>query len=113
MTVPVLIDLPNGVTIEVGDPAWELIATANCNRPNGDGYVEWTQSISRNADGELLVYVLMLPPSGIIQTGGIVSSGDGELIDVVERLAKRFDVPSHVPYSCLQRYKRALARLKT
>ena len=107
MPVPILIDLPDGATLEAGGPAWAEVASASWNRPGDDGYVEWTQAICRHADGRLLVYVMMLPPSGILRTAGEILSTDASLVDVVERLARKFDVPSNVPYSCIQRYRRA------
>lgn len=110
MPVPVIIDLPNGASLEAGDPAWPELVSVGWSRPDDDGYVEWTQSICRHADGRLLVYALMLPPSGILRTAGEILPNDQELVDVVERLAQKFDVPTNVPYSCIQRYRRAVGK---
>jgi hypothetical protein len=108
MPVPVIIDLPDGATLEAGDPTWPEVASARWNRPSDDGYIEWTQSICRHPDGRLLVYVVMLPPSGILRTAGEILADDADLVASVERLAKMFDVPSNVPYSCIQRYRSAI-----
>jgi hypothetical protein len=110
MSVPVIIDLPDGDTLETGDPSWPEIASAKWNRPRDDGYIEWTQSICRHSDGRLLAYVIMLPPSGILRTAGEILADDSLLVDTMAALAKKFDVPTNVPYSCIQRYKRVAGK---
>lgn len=112
MRVPVIIDLPDGETLEAGDPLWPLVASAKWNRPGDDGYIEWVQSICRHSNGLLLVYVVMLPPSGILRTAGEILPDDSGLVDAIERLAKRFNVPTNVPYSCIQRYRRVTEKEK-
>ena len=103
-----VIDLPNGGSIDIDLPEWHAIASANWNRLRDDGLVQWTQSICRHEDGRILVYVVVMPTSGILKTSGEILPDGTDVTDSIERLAQKFDVPSNVPYSCIQRYLRAL-----
>jgi hypothetical protein len=105
---PIVIDLPGGESIEVNNSHWTEIASSDWNRLRDDGFVQWTQTICRDEDGRILVYVVLLPTSGILKTAGEILPAGVDVTDAVERLAQRFDVPSNVPYSCIQRYRRAL-----
>ncbi|MBA3481222.1 MAG: hypothetical protein H0T51_05345 [Pirellulales bacterium] len=108
MAESIVIDLPNGQSIEVNDSEWTELASANWNRLEDDGYVQWTQTIRRHKDGRILVYVIYLPTSGILRTAGeILSAGSKSVANVVERLAEQFDVPTNVPHFCIEGYKRA------
>ena len=111
MSEPLVIDLPGGESIEVNENEWTQVAAANWNRSEDDGYVQWTQTVRRHADGRTLVYVLHLPTSGIMQTvGEILPKGSSDVPAVVKRLAEQCDVPSNVSNSCLEAYKRSLRR---
>jgi hypothetical protein len=108
MAEPIAIDLPNGESIEVNENEWTELASAKWNRVEDDGYVQWTQTIRRHKDGRILVYVIVLPTSGILRTAGeLLPAGSKSVPDVVERLAQQFDVPTNVPHFCIEGYKRA------
>jgi hypothetical protein len=108
MAEPIAIDLPNGESIEVNDNEWTELASAKWNRLEDDGYVQWTQTIRRHKDGRILVYVIVLPTSGILRTAGeLLPAGSKGVPNVVERLAEQFDVPTNVPHFCIEGYKRA------
>jgi hypothetical protein len=99
--------MPGGETVAVTADEWPTVASADWNRLSDSGFVQWSQTICRHADGRLLIYVVVLPTSGILKTAGEVLPAGSNVIDAVERLARQFDVPSNVPYSCIQRYRRA------
>jgi hypothetical protein len=108
MAEPIVIDLPNGQSIEVDESEWIELASAKWNRLEDDGYVQWTQTVCRHKDGRILVYVINLPTSGILKTAGeILPAGSKSVTNVVERLAEQFDVPTNVPHFCIEGYKRA------
>jgi hypothetical protein len=109
MVEPIVIDLPNGESIEVNENEWAELASANWNRLEVDGYVQWTQTIRRHRDGRILVYVINLPSSGILRTAGtILPAGSKGMSRAVEQLADQFDVPTNVPHFCIEGYKRAI-----
>jgi hypothetical protein len=111
MAEPIVVDLPNGQSIEVNENEWKELASANWNRLEDDGYVQWTQTIRRHADGRILVYVIYLPTSGILRTTGeILPAGSKSVPNVVERLAQQFDVPTNVPHFCIESYNRASSK---
>jgi hypothetical protein len=108
MPEPVVVDLPHGQAVEVNRSEWRELASARWNRLEDDGYVQWTQTVCRHADGRILVYVISLPASGILRTSGeILPAGSNEVPAVVDRLAEQFDVPTNVPHFCIEGYKRA------
>src|SRR5215213_9089026 len=108
MPEPIVIDLPHGQSIEVNENEWTELASAKWNRLEDDGYVEWTQTVCRHADGRILVYVVFLPTSGILRTAGEILPAKGaDVPAVVQRLAEHFDVPTNVTHFCIEGYKRA------
>jgi len=111
MAEPIVIDLPEGESIAVDEREWQEIASANWNRLEDDGYVQWTQTVRRHADGRILVYVVYLPTSGILRTAGeILPAGSEDVPAVIQRLAEQFDVPTNVPHFCIEGFKRANPR---
>jgi hypothetical protein len=108
MAEPIVIDLPNGESIEVNENEWTELASAKWNRLEDDGYIQWTQTVCRHKDGRILVYVINLPTSGILRTAGeLLPAGSKSVPNVVERLAEQFDVPTNVPHFCIEGYKQA------
>jgi hypothetical protein len=106
MTESLVIDLPDGEAIEVGNAEWMEISSAKWNRLEDGGYAQWTEAVLRHADGRILVYVIYLPSSGILQTvGEILPAGTREVSELITRLAERFDVPSNVPHACIDGFE--------
>jgi hypothetical protein len=107
MSEPIVIDLPEGRSIEVTQE-WKELASARWNRLENDGYVQWTQTVCRHADGRILVYVIVLPTSGILQTAGeVLPPGSKDVAAVVKRLAEEYDVPTNVAHLCIEHFKDA------
>jgi len=111
MKESIVVDLPNGQSVDVNESDWTEIASANWNRLEDNGHVQWTQTIRRHKDGRILVYVIHLPTNGILRTAGeVLPTGGDSVTNVVERLAAQFDVPTNVPHFCNEGYQRAISR---
>jgi hypothetical protein len=105
MSEPIVVDLPQGRSIEVSSE-WKELASARWNRLEDDGYVQWTQTVCQHADGRILVYVIVLPSSGILRTAGeLLPAGSQDVAAAVERLAEQYDVPTNVAHLCISHFE--------
>jgi hypothetical protein len=111
MSEPIVVYLPGGESIEVDERQWRVLASANWNRLEEGGYVQWSETVRRHADGRTLVYVVEAKPDGIVTVAGeLFPAKSRDVETAIQQLANRFDIPTNVPHSCITAYRRIAAK---
>jgi hypothetical protein len=106
-----MIQLPDGITIEMDEIEWLQVASSAWQHLTESGFVDSELIVREHTyDGRMLVYVVAKNPEGqTTASGELLLAGTIDVESTIVRVAQQFDVNDQVVQTCVAELRQAIS----